>query len=336
MKLRGIDFGFCVDQSGVRGFFGEGYPYHTNARFAGLNWNLTRWGLTFAGSTFTAKTTTLMPRKGNLAMKEDGITPVEMFPDCIVVNHLKGVALNAVGLSGPGAEALLEQKRWQLRRVPFFLSFMSVEQKRSDRLAELREFVSLLIKYKSQFLGPFALQINFSCANVQIERETEDLVDEVVESLFIAQAIDVPLVPKFNLLLPPWAARKVTRHQVCDAISITNAIPWGQLSDEIPWSNLFPTADGRSPLHMYGGGALSGAPLLPLVEKWVRTARENYINKPIITGGGLLDTSGVDRLALAGASAVAVGSITMLRPWRLQRVIDRANKRGQAEWFWDY
>src|SRR5208282_391343 len=96
--LRGIDFGNVFNASGARGFHGEGYWFHRLWR---------PFGLDYAGSTFVAKTTTLMPRMGNMPIDESG-KPVGMLPDCIVVKPAAGVVLNAVGLSGPGILALTE------------------------------------------------------------------------------------------------------------------------------------------------------------------------------------------------------------------------------------
>src|SRR5437870_2528820 len=112
MRLRGIEFGNVWDASGVRGWFGEGYPYH------GL---LRPLGLRFEGSTFVAKTTTLAPREGNLRTSRDRLTARLVQPS-VRVYPLKGVALNAVGLTGPGFEALLQTRRWQRRQAPFLLS----------------------------------------------------------------------------------------------------------------------------------------------------------------------------------------------------------------------
>ena len=111
MRLREINFGPVLDGSGVEGFFGEGYWFHKFLRPLGLNFN---------GCAFVAKTATLKPRKGNMPLKDDGITPKELKPKCVKVKLFKGVALNAVGLSGPGAIALFEDGRWQKRTRPFF------------------------------------------------------------------------------------------------------------------------------------------------------------------------------------------------------------------------
>src|SRR3989338_9953988 len=146
MKLRGIDFGCVLDASGTEGFFGEGYPYQKAL------------GINFSGATFVAKTMTMHPRAGNMRMRRDGSLPWwPLKPDCIVVKLWKGAALNAVGLSNPGAEALLNQGQWQEREEPFFLSFMAVGATREERMKELDGFVRMLLWGKKSFYSPLCL-----------------------------------------------------------------------------------------------------------------------------------------------------------------------------------
>src|SRR3989338_1556485 len=68
MELRGVHFGPVLDASGVRGFFGEGYWHHRYCK---------PFGLRFDGATFVAKTTTLLPRAGNMPLQSNGVTPID-------------------------------------------------------------------------------------------------------------------------------------------------------------------------------------------------------------------------------------------------------------------
>jgi len=81
--------------SGGVGFFGEGYWFHTY---------LKSFGLDFSDVTFVAKNTTLEARAGNLPLRDD-LTPRELMPKCIYVKPWQGIALNAIGLSGPGGRS---------------------------------------------------------------------------------------------------------------------------------------------------------------------------------------------------------------------------------------
>lgn len=313
MKLRGIDFGPVLDASGVQGFFGEGYWYHRFSKSLGLN---------FYGCTFVAKTTTLHARQGNMPMKKDGITPRELMPRCVKVYFRKGIMLNAVGLSGPGAKVLFQTGRWQTRTEPFFISFMSVEKSLEKRAAELEGFVGLFAKYLPGFSAPVGLQINFSCPNVGLD--IDHLVDEARTGLKMASALGIPLMPKFNVLAPAEAIKEIADSPNCDAICVSNTIPWEKLPETINWKNLF--GSDISPLVKLGGGGLSGRPLLPLVIDWVSRARKAGIKKPIHAGGGILAPNDLVLLYDAGASSVFIGSVATLRPWRVRPIIRKAHQ----------
>ncbi len=313
MKLRGVDFGPVWAASGVQGFFGEGYWFH---RF----WK--PFGLDFDGVTFVAKTTTLGPNVGNMPLKRD-FTPEERFPKCIVVKPFQGAVLNSVGLSGPGAMALFRRGLWQLRRDPFFISFMSIAKTSAERLEELRRFVIIFKGELRYFRAPVGLQINYSCPNVGLH--AEELVGEVSEGLAIASELGVPIVPKFNAVLPVEVAAEISAHTACDGICVSNTIPWGQLSDEINWEEIFGTKD--SPLRHLGGGGLSSAELLSLVISWIRRGRRAGLKKPINGGGGIHSREDGRFMFGAGADSIFVGSVAILRPWRVRGIVEDAHNR---------
>lgn len=313
MILRGVNFGNVLIGSGTQGFFGEGYWHHKYLKPFGLN---------FEGSTFVAKTTTLQPRTGNLPLKEDGITPKELFPKCIKVYPRKGIVLNTVGLSGPGTEFLFKDDRWQKIKKPFFISFMAVGESFEMRYLETINFSFLFKKYLPSFSAPVGLQINDSCPNVKIDALKP--AEEMKKMLEVLSAyISIPLVPKISVLMSVETAKEIADDPNCDALCVSNTIPWGALPDKINWKKIFGT--DVSPLAHLGGGGLSGKPLLPIVAEWVANARKIGITKPINVGGGILSPDDVDVLKDAGASSVSVSSAAILRGWRVGKIIRRAN-----------
>jgi dihydroorotate dehydrogenase len=320
MILRGTNFGPILDAAGVRGFFGEGYLHHKL---------LGPFGPKFDGCTFVAKTTTLNARQGNMPL--NGIRPKEWKPKCIKVYFQKGIMLNAVGLSGPGAKFLFETGRWQKRTEPFFLSFMSVENSPEERIAELKEFVKLFAYYLPGFKAKVGLQINYSCPNAGLDPAC--LVDEVKPGLQAASVLGIPIVPKFNILASVNAVKKICDDPNCDAICVSNTIPWGKIPDLINWKKIFGT--DVSPLFKFGGGGLSGEPLLLLVANWILEARRAFIKKPINAGGGILSPDDLHILQIAGASSVFLGSVATLRPWRFGKIIQKAHqlfKKVDIKW----
>jgi len=322
MKLRGIDFGNVFNASGARGFGGEGYWFHTIAK---------KFGLTYEGSTFVSKTTTLEAREGNMPL-DRFLQPKDKMPDCIVVKPFKGVVLNAVGLSGPGASGL--RGAWDPRmmsahygeKIPFVISFMSVDSSVEDRKKELRLFVSRLGSgMKNERI---ALQLNFSCPNVGMD--PTNLIKDVRASMREVEGLPNPIMVKLNALVPPEVACELADTRVIDAIVCSNTIPWGKLPEKIDWEGLF--GSKTSPLKKYGGGGLSGAPLLPIVAEWIQTCNDLGIMKPIVGCGGVLSKKDADRLIDSGADAIELGSVSILRPWRVAGIIDHINERFRTDY----
>ena len=317
MHLRGIDFGYVMNASGARNFFGDGYWFHPK---------LLPFGLDYTGSTFVAKTTTLYYRGGNMSLHPITLQPLERFPASIKVRFANGSVLNAVGLSGFGVLDLLERGVWQLRRDPFFISFAAVRETAAERLYEWRRFVSLLEQHLRGFHALVGLEMNFTCPNTGVEKP---FVKEILAALDIAATLGIPLVVKLNVLMPPEIAMEIERHCACDAICQSNTIPWGQLPDQINWKKIFGRVD--SPLKEYGGGGLSGPYLFPLVRSWIQEARRAGIKKPIIACGGIMSVECADMMFAAGASAIQLGSVSIVRPWRVKSIIRRANQYKATE-----
>ncbi|HVV38900.1 MAG TPA: hypothetical protein VHD31_01070 [Candidatus Paceibacterota bacterium] len=328
MKLRGIHYGNILGASGVQGFFGEGYPFH---RLLGP------FGPRFDGMTFVAKTTTLNRQLGNMPLTKR-LRPKELKPKCIWVSPIGQTPLNAIGLSGPGAEELLDPLSgshphpddlglwaWQIRMASFMISFMPVGKTVEERLEEMRQFVRILKRHLPHFKGKVALQINVTCPNVGLD--PLKLVGEISQLLDTAAELNIPLVPKLNLLVPPETAIETSKHPACDAICISNTIPFGKLENKIQWKWMFPNG---SPLKEFGGGGLSGPLLLPLVANWIWEAYAAGMEKPMNVGGGIMRKADIDHLLNSGlrpgVDSVFIGSVAMLRPWRVQGIIKHANK----------
>ena len=312
MRLRNIDFGNILGASGVQGFFGEGYWFHTVPRIL--------FRMNLSELTFVAKTVTLRPRKGNMRLTEHH-TPRELFPDCVRVNMRRGVALNAVGLSNPGLDALLGTGKWCSRAEPFLISVTSLADTLKKRTDEFRSLVKKLGEVKETFSAPFGVQINLSCPNTDHTNPGE-LIKESEEVLRIAETLNVPLMPKYSITSASVEAiLRLNNHPGCDAVCVSNTIPFGW--DKFDWRREW--GSETSPLETYGGGGLSGGPLCVPVCEWIMRLRDAGFTKPVNGGGGILRPDGVNSYRDAGASSVFLGSAVILRPWRVRRIIERAN-----------
>ena len=323
MLLGNVDFpGYVLNAAGARGFFPEGYWFH---RLTNPDW---------VGSIFVTKTTTARPQEGFMPMRKDGVTPKELFPRCIYVRKaLGGHILNSVGLSGPGAEALVAEGSWQIWPHPFVISFMAVGDTHDKRMWECRMFAALIAR--TEFRSKFAIEINVSCPNVGLDHA--ELVGEVTEMLGIFAGLGVPLIVNVNLLFPVTAAAEISKHPACAAVSQSNSIPWGAFPEKIPWKKLF--GSDVSPLERRGfkPGGYSGPYAFPIMVDWIRKAREaRYDTRWLIVGGGIQSVEDAEYAVRFGdpiIMGIKLGIVGIVRPWRVQPIIRHVNSYFERlEW----
>ncbi|MFA5024455.1 MAG: hypothetical protein WC523_05900 [Patescibacteria group bacterium] len=315
MKLRGIEFRNAFAASGTLNFFGNGWWYHFwyKLLFPGFKKLLT--------CTFVAKTTTFDPRPGNMPLKPN-LQPKKLLPDCIKVYPFKGIALNAVGLSGPGAIALFATNIWQNRTEPFFISFMAVGKTKKDRLEETKKFVVLFQKELPKFQAPVGIQVNMSCPNTG--HRTDDLAPETFETLQLFAALGIPVDLKVNTLFDIALLKEIEESGLCDIITVSNTVPYGTYNNDINWRRLL--GRSTSPLEKYGGGGLSGKVIFPIVIQRIRRMRREGIKMPIKGSGGIMSRREVELMWAAGVNAIEFATVSMIRPWQIKKIVDRADK----------
>ncbi len=322
LRLGTATFPSVMCASGAMGFFGEGYPFHEK---------LGPFKPDFSGIMLVSKTATFRPRLGpdrgggNMPLKTDGLTPTELKPACIHVTPrmwLGGYALNAVGLSNPGIRALLFEGHWQKRTDPTIISVMCVGGSSDERMFEMRGIAAALERVLPEFSAPVAIELNVSCSNTG--RDPEDDVRSAEQLLNIANRLRRPVLVKVDLLAPDDMLFSIARHPTCSGITMSNAIPWRSLPDRIDWKKLFGT--DASPLAHLSGGALSGAPLLPLVLERILRLKDAGFTKPIVACGGILSPEDARVLIkVARVDAIQIGSAAFLRPWRIQKIARAAH-----------
>jgi len=327
MKLREIEFGNVFCAACARNFSGEG-------------WRQTRRSVDWRGSTLITKTVTLNPREGNMPLDENW-QPREMFPGCIKTFFFPGAALNALGLSGPGIKAILTSGIWQEITEPFIISFMPLGVDSRERLAEMEQFVDILGGQLPYFKAKVALETNLSCPNVHsglLTADSSEFIQEASGMLTAADKLGRPLITKINALVSPLVAHSIAKHSACDALDVSNTIPFGAVTDPpvtwrcySAWHGLFGI---RSPLagrknnagQLIGNGGLSGKPLFPVVCRWLREFRKINETTPVIFGGGIFSPRDVIIACALRADAISLGTVAMLRPWRVQNIIQEVNK----------
>ena len=322
MKLRDTYFDNVVVSSGGLNFLLDGWPFHQLNRMVP--------GFNYEKATLVTKTTTIDLQYGNMPLKQN-LQPAERRPTCIKMYFWKGIALNAVGLSGPGAPNLFSRDIWQQIKKPFFISFAVIGDTLQQYKEEMEKFVDLLSEQLTHFSTDIGLEIDVSCPTVYYS--PKHLAKKAVLQLEIASKLNIPLVIKLNPLIDIRSVEEMAKSDLCDAISISNAIPHGALPDRINWKKLFGTDVSPLAKYGYGDGGLSGWPLVPIVADKIKEVRDFGITIPIIAGGGI----GCRRFGLfykkeimsykeAGANAIAIGIAMAIRPWMMRRMIDFGNR----------
>ncbi len=243
----------------------------------------------------TTKSITLEPRTGNrpprLAETPAGI-------------------LNAIGLQNVGLDTYLEEK------VPFLRSkdvpiIANVYGASPDEYAEVAARIE-------EAGAADAIEANLSCPNVHDALSTRGptLVSQVPDKVFeyakaVRDATKLPLLIKLSpnvtdIREPAIAAQEAG----ADALSLINTL-LGMAID----------TRTRRPLLANIVGGLSGPAIRPVALKMVwDTARA--VDIPVLGMGGICNSSDAVQFMLAGATAVAVGSMTFRQPDAPVRVID--------------
>lgn len=312
MLLHGVEYGNVLNTSGARNIDGSGWPHHSLV--PGLRWE---------GSTFVARTVTADENMGNMPMEKDGRTPRELLPKCIKVYFTIPATLNAVGLSNPGLEAVLDTGCWQRRTEPFGISLMAINPDLERRYDELKLCRDLLGPRLGEFKAPFFIQLNVSCGNTQIGQRSH-FIAETVHSCEILSELGRPITPKINVFAEPSHVAIVNQHPACAGFVDSNAIRWDDLAKiGIDVRKVFGT--DVSPLKAFGGGALSGPLLHKPVCDHIKRLRDAGVTKLIIKEGGTLTTKQTDEAMTAGADAVGLGCVAILRPWTVASLIEESN-----------
>ncbi len=257
---------------------------------------------------FTTKSITLTPRKGN--------------PPERIVETSSGM-LNAIGLANIGLERFIAEKVPELPQlgVPVIVNvaghtiddYLAV----CARLDPIREIAGL--------------ELNVSCPNVADglqfgtqPRMLNELVQRVREVVRRAKLI-VKLSPNVTDICEPAQA---AIDGGADVLSMINTFS-GMVIDVNTWR----------PMLANNSGGLSGPAILPLAvhlvhQVYSRVAK--HANVPIIGMGGVRDWRDAVQLALAGASAIAVGTALFANPDAPLEILDGLKsylaQRGMTRW----
>ncbi len=318
----------CYGQSGVQGFFGRikflEYWYQLFYFFVP--------GYNFIHCTFVAKTATLKPRVGNTDLRKK-YKIKSWYPSSIWVSLYSfwhGYMLNAIGLSNPGLEFMLNKGDWQKRDKHFHISLQLEAESESELYEEINNIIVLLKKYLNPKFHHYSIQINVSCPNTEHDNtlDTQKLEQlKMIARTFKALLPEVKLYYKWNALVTTQILLELK--DLIDGNIISNTIPFGDASSGINWENLF--THGQSPLPYRLGlryeGGLSGLPIYSVLVKKLQEIEEKDPDINVIAGGGIMTKKQIDELStFSCVKGIALGTVGLLRPWRVKKLSSYANK----------
>jgi dihydroorotate dehydrogenase (NAD+) catalytic subunit len=238
---------------------------------------------------FVTKTVTPLPREGNPPPR---------------IAEVESGMLNSIGLQNPGIERFLAESLPRLGDlgIPIWVSvggFSAPDYadvcERLDERAEIE-----------------TIELNLSCPNVEEAPETA--------AELVAAARGVTSKPIYAKLSPAtWDAAESARavaHAGADGLSLINTIRGLALD---------PTTH-RSKLAR-GSGGYSGPGLRPIALACVHACAE-AVDLPIVAMGGIASADHVIDCVSAGASAVALGTVLFVDPWRPARIRSELESEG--------
>lgn len=221
--------------------------------------------------------------------------------------------LNSIGLENPGAEYFVEHILPDLKRfdVPIFanMSAGSVEE-----FAWMAETLSVE--------GISALEVNVSCPNVKNEGLAFGVDPKVVEEVTkaVRAKSHLPIIIKLSPNVTDIVAiAKACQAGGADGVSLINTL-LGMAID----------ARSRRPVlgNVYGG--LSGPAVKPVALRMVHQVAQ-AVDLPIIGLGGIMTGIDAAEFMLAGATAVQVGTATMVDPRSIGRIARELDAYCQSQ-----
>jgi len=204
--------------------------------------------------------------------------------------------LNAIGLANIGVEAFLEDKLPALRERGVTV----IANVLGESPAELAELVSRLEGQQ----GVAAIELNLSCPNVKaggvhMGRDPAKAGEAVRAAREVST---LPLIAKLSPEGEPVAVARAVAEAGADAVSVCNTIR-GMAIDIAT----------RRPRIASTYGGLSGPALRPIALRLVHEIAQT-VDIPIMGIGGISTWQEAVEMMLAGASAIQIGTATLMNP----------------------
>lgn len=220
--------------------------------------------------------------------------------------------LNGIGIQNPGISRWVDdmEARMQALEVPLWGSAVAHDAGGFGVVAKELETV-----------GVTAIEVNLSCPNLDdgvMFSFEPDLVSSVVSN--VVSAVDIPVGAKLSPNTPDIvAAAAAARDAGATFVVLTNTA-FGLGID----------LGERSPVLSGGVGGYSGMGLKPISLRCVYEVSRALPDLPIVGCGGVSTGRDIVEYVMAGARAVAAGTIHLAEPRAGRRMLNELTKELQA------
>ncbi|MCK4722383.1 MAG: dihydroorotate dehydrogenase, partial [Dehalococcoidia bacterium] len=246
-----------------------------------------------------SKAITLKPRSGN--------------PQIRLAETASGL-LNSIGLQNVGVDTLIKEKApiWSTWGVPVIVNIAG------ESIAEYGELAGKL----EGVVGVSGIEINVSCPNVAMGGmefgKSPEIAAAVTEAVKSRTTLPVMVKLTPNVTDITEIARAVVEAGA-DAISLINTLT-GMAID----------VSNRKPFLGSVTGGLSGPAIKPIALYMVYQVAQ-AVDVPIIGCGGIACTDDALEFIMAGASAVQMGTATMVNPNAPLEIVEGMERFMQGE-----
>jgi dihydroorotate dehydrogenase (NAD+) catalytic subunit len=245
---------------------------------------------------------------GAITTKSFSIKKIDGNPPPRICETASGM-LNSIGLQNEGIDYFINHQLNEVKKLGanIILSIFGNSEE---------EFIELALKIKPVAASLTAIELNFSCPNINNNGMSFSAIPEIVKKIIknIKKILDLGIIaklsPNFDTIIESSYA---ARDGGADAISLINTIT-GTSFD----------IDTFKPRLGNIIGGLSGPAIKPVaLLKIYQVAKEKIL--PIIGMGGIFCWEDAVEFMIAGASAVGIGTANFIDPEICVKILDGIN-----------
>jgi dihydroorotate dehydrogenase (NAD+) catalytic subunit len=246
---------------------------------------------------------------GGVTFKSCSLKPRPGYPNPTILDWGPGL-INAVGLSNPGVEVMVEE----IRAAKKNLAPLGVPVIASIFAETIYDF-GTIARFISE-AQPHLIEVNISCPNIDDRYRQMFAADPYVVAQVtrrVKENTEIPILVKLSPNVTDVA--KIARTAVeagADGITAINSLGPGLILD----------VETCRPVLAHGTGGVSGPAMRPIAVRCVRDICR-AVDVPVVAVGGVTSGRDVVEMILVGASAVGIGSAVYYRGMEVFREVCR-------------